>query len=292
VPPPYVSNVAFPGAYISSAYDNSVPGNPPSTDVYKTLILGGRTQLQAMADAHPTFVSVWLGNNDVLLPAAAGVPALMTPVSEFTASVQSIADAIKATGAQEAMLIAPVNALMFAPRFQPGAYFWALGQQQALPVPVSNTCSPLAPGGRYFVSIDAISAAATAHDSIYCTEGAPSVTSTAEYATYLQTLTAYKAAIKSAADANGWIYVDVDQALAGQASNPDMIRKCQGLATATLATFAQAVAATCPGPSAPNFFGAYISYDATHPSTLLHHDLANALISAINAKYKTNIPSL
>ena len=31
-----------------------------------TQFIGGRTQVKAMLDAQPTFVSVWIGNNDVI----------------------------------------------------------------------------------------------------------------------------------------------------------------------------------------------------------------------------------
>lgn len=297
VAPSFISNVAYPGSFIAGAVDNSVVSNPEGADLYKTVLLGGRTQLQAMRDANPTFVSVWLGNNETLLPAALGNPALMVSPAQFTAALDSIARSIKAAGVKGAALIAPVNALNFAPRFQPGAYFWALGQQRALPVPVSNTCSPLAPGGRFFVSLDAVSAAAAARDSIRCTETAFGVTSISEYTQqYLPRLAAYKSAVKAVADQNGWIYIDPDVSFADDLRDATKFRKCQGLATATLATFRQALLATCPIPvpqnsaNDPNVFGTYVSYDATHPSGIGHRAFANTLIREINAKYQKNIP--
>jgi hypothetical protein len=36
------------------------------TNALTQFILGGRTQIQAMMASQPTFVSVWIGNNDVL----------------------------------------------------------------------------------------------------------------------------------------------------------------------------------------------------------------------------------
>src|SRR5213593_2248781 len=85
--PPYLSNVAVPGAEVIDILHNGpfVPGT--NSNPYTQLFLGGRTQVQAMAAARPTFVSVWIGNNDVLgsvLSATnAGDPALVTPVTTF-----------------------------------------------------------------------------------------------------------------------------------------------------------------------------------------------------------------
>ncbi|HUL49462.1 MAG TPA: SGNH/GDSL hydrolase family protein, partial [Gemmatimonadales bacterium] len=98
-PIPFVSNVAVPGAAVADVMQNTANANPLTQ-----LILGGRTQMQAAMAAHPTFVSVWIGNNDVLgaftaLPNA-GDSALITPVATFQAAYQKIVDSIKASGAK------------------------------------------------------------------------------------------------------------------------------------------------------------------------------------------------
>ena len=49
---------------------------------------------------------------------------------------------------------------------------------------------------------------------------------------------------------------------------------------------------TCPGPTAPNFFGALFSFDAQHPSSLAHRIIANEVIRALNAKHGLSIPLL
>src|SRR6266581_4606913 len=61
--PPYISNVAVPGATV---FDPFHAGPTPSANALTLLILGARSQIQAMRDAQPTFVSAWIGNNDVL----------------------------------------------------------------------------------------------------------------------------------------------------------------------------------------------------------------------------------
>src|SRR3989454_778653 len=66
--PPYLNNVAFPGADVLELLNtNYAPPQPPAaaTDAYKLFLLGGRTELQRAREVLPTFVTVWVGNNDV-----------------------------------------------------------------------------------------------------------------------------------------------------------------------------------------------------------------------------------
>ena len=63
--PPYLSNVAVPGAETIDMLNNGpLPGT--NSNPLTQLFLGARTQVQAMMAARPTFVSVWIGNNDFL----------------------------------------------------------------------------------------------------------------------------------------------------------------------------------------------------------------------------------
>src|SRR5690242_7608891 len=63
-PPPYISNTAVPGAEVEDILNNlDTASNANSLTQF---ILGGLTQTQMLERAHPTFVSVWIGNNDVL----------------------------------------------------------------------------------------------------------------------------------------------------------------------------------------------------------------------------------
>src|SRR6266550_8809224 len=82
--PPYISNVAVPGA---SVVDPFHTGPTITSNALTLLILGGRSQVQAMQAVQPTFVSVWIGNNDVLGAATndvnAGNPDSVTPVPLF-----------------------------------------------------------------------------------------------------------------------------------------------------------------------------------------------------------------
>src|SRR5207245_4183592 len=63
-PPPYINNVAVPGAAVLDAVTNFGLGTNPNG--LTTFFLGGYTQTSMMRQVDPTFVTVWLGNDDVL----------------------------------------------------------------------------------------------------------------------------------------------------------------------------------------------------------------------------------
>src|SRR5207249_6501256 len=102
--PLFLSNVAVPFAEALDAVVNG-PGAGTNSNGLTQLFLGGRTQVQAMMDAHPTFVSVWIGNNDLLAAAEAGDTTLVTDTASFRASYAKVVDSIEATGAT-ALLVA------------------------------------------------------------------------------------------------------------------------------------------------------------------------------------------
>jgi len=315
----YRGNVAVPGVRIADLF--AIPGGQLS-QLY-TLITGGRTEIQAMTDAQPTFVSAWIGNNDALSaalsgtlgPLAAGADSNLTRLAPFQASVTQMANAIKASGAQGAVIIGVVFADSAAPLLQPGAYFY-LARDPATNrfngKLVNNNCSPVNnlgqpnPLSANMVSFQIVSSALP---EINCDPASPQggtfLLDAAERAFLGARIAAFNAALKAAADANGWLYVNPMDILrpelartgtGAQAGRFNQIRKCQALATAaTAAQFQAAVLNSCPvtGPTAaPGFFGALISYDGVHPSTAAHVLVARSLAASINAKYGTKLNTL
>lgn len=284
--PPLVQNVAVPGA-------DMVTVNLAGGNFLNTLILGGRTQLQAMIDAQPTLVTVWLGSGDVLNAALAGDTTLLSPVAAFQASLDALVAGIQQTPAQDAIFIGAANAMAVAPALQPGAYFWVLEQSGQAPFPLSvdDNCAPGTPGGSRLVSIPAVAGPLLAGQApsvvVNCDPEAPGLLNEAEMQALAVRTATFNAAIQTAATDNGWLYVDPAADLYNAVlADPDLIRKCQGLATAqTEAEVAAAVQNTCPGPTAPNFFGAYISYDAVHPSSAGHVVVADVLESLIRQRH-------
>jgi hypothetical protein len=304
--PPYVSNLAVVGAFLPGFSDNSIRNNPPTADVYETLILGARTQEQALIAARPSLVSVELGSNDVLFAVYTGNPSLLPSVEDFQAGYARVVDAIKQTPAQDAVLIG-ISPLQTAV-VQPGAFLWALTQGPGAllpPAAVNANCAPFTltgqrnplSGNRLY--LPGALAAASSGSQISCADDAPFLLNASEYATFIQRVGAFNVVIQQAAEDNGWIYVDPNTVL--PLDDPSKFRNCQLLnlplstgpnPDVTPANFAAAVATTCPGPTAPNFFGTMVSYDLTHPTAEYHRAMADAIITAINAKHQLSIPLL
>jgi hypothetical protein len=312
--PRVVHNLAVPGERVLDLY--RFPSVPNLASL-NTLLIGPRTQVRAMIEARPTFVSVWIGNNDaleaavsgILGPVVAGGPPNLTPLGTFETQLGVLLDSINYANPQGAMLVGVVNAALAAPILQPGAYFF-LARDPATSrfngKLVNNNCSPVTPLGQpnplaaNLVSFRVLSD--TNVPEINCDPaafGGVYLLDASERTILNQRINAFNEAIRLAAQQNGWVYVDPNAVLGPFLGEQDAngrfqrIRKCQLLPFATTAAqFQTAVLNSCPvtGPTgAPNFFGSLISFDGVHPSTEAHRILAGRFAEAINAKYGTTL---
>ncbi|HWK88798.1 MAG TPA: SGNH/GDSL hydrolase family protein [Longimicrobium sp.] len=316
--PRIVQNLAVPGERLADLL--TFPSGQVGS--LNTLLIGPRTQARAMIEARPSFVSVWIGNNDaldaategVLGPRTAGADSVLTRLAPFQASLNALVDSIEVAGPRGALLVGVVNAATASPILQPGAYFFlardpATGRFNGKPVHAN--CSPITALGQpnplaaNLVSFRIIGDAD--HLEITCDPATYPVgdarrgeylLDAQEQAVLAARITAFNQAIQAAANANGWAYVDpnavlVPYLLERTAGRTDRIRKCQDLPAATTASqFQTAVLNTCPvtGPTAaPNFFGSLLSFDGVHPSTAAHVILAQQFAVAINAEYGTTL---
>ena len=309
--PRFLQNLAVPGARIRDLY--VFPSG--SLASLNTLLIGPRTQVRAMLETSPSFVSLWIGNNDalaaalggVLGPTAAGADSTLTRLASFQASLAIVVDSIRASGAQGALLIGVVDAVVAAPLLQPGAYFFlardATGRFNGKLV--NNNCSPVTPLGQpnplaaNMVSFQIVGDAA--FPEINCDpaqQGGVYLLDTQEQVVVRTRIAQFNAAIQAAATANNWAYADPNAILAPflaerTSGRAQRIRKCQDLPAATTAAqFQAAVLNTCPvtGPTAaPNFFGSLISFDGVHPSSEAHQVLSAAFAQIINTRYGTTL---
>jgi lysophospholipase L1-like esterase len=286
---PYISDVAVPGA---EAIDVTVNGPAPGTNsnALTQLILGGYTQLQAMQAQHPTFVSVWIGNNDVLgaftnLPNA-GDSTLITPLATFQTDYQKIVDGINAVGARAILLgVAKVTDIPYASL---GSIYFAIkaGLVPGAAFPpsfvVGPNCAPTGFGGKGdsilvpfpFGGALLAAAAGGAADTLYCTE--PQTVQPAEVRKLLTTVAQYNAIISAAASANNWAYLDPNPVL-------DSLRAD----TSAVAAFPKFQYTSC----SPSPFGTAFSCDGVHPSTSTQLLIARHIVQAINSKYGSAIPA-
>lgn len=293
----YVNNVAVPGASIIDATNNNTAATNPLT----LLLSGGKSQVSRMLDASPTFLTVWLGNNDVLgaattgLMSPASVPlgpgqtvasAGITPVNVFTQRYQTMVDSIKlAPRLKGGVLIGVADvsnipylfsgALLNVPQVK-GAIDAAVGGPVTVVNCPANTNALIGiqiinllrgirlQGGTPTLSCAKITGQTVVGDVFVIDEAERTALTTA--------LAGYNAFIQQKATELNFAYVDPNPLLAAQraGANP-AVPAFPNLADPT------------------NTFGLLFSLDGVHPRRPAHKLIANALIEAINAKYGTTL---
>lgn len=284
-----INNVAVPGA---TSLDPTDPMGAGANNALTTLILGGKTQVERALDARPTFASVWIGNNDVLIPALSGIlgalpgvsPGLTDPAA-FSANYGAMIDGLMAGGTLKGgVLIGVVNAAG-APIFIPAAALLnpqvkgAAEQYVGRPLTLDGSCTASSPSLIDFRLLGEIRVGAQP-DTIACAPiaGHPRLLGNVyvldgnEIVALTQTVTAYNAAIEAKANELGWAYFDPNPALA-QLRDAGQIPVIPDL--------------TQPSSA----FGTYISLDGVHPAAAAHALIADLIAEAVNAKYGTNIPT-
>lgn len=288
-----INNLAVPGARVQELLDNF--GTPVSAaNALTTFILGGKTQVERMAELQPTFVSLWIGNNDVLgaLTNAGnpGNPALVTPTATFQQQYDAVLDAIEATGAQAVLIsVADVSAIPFA---SAGAIWFCLKnggcppplpplnpQLAAIPTfQVAASCAP--PAGLqvlvpWTIGLAKVNAAIGGTPStIDCAVDTEVVTAT-ELQGLKTAVAEYNAFIQQEAETRGWAYFDI---------NPTLLARVQD---GTIPAFPD-ISGVLTGSSVT--FGPLFSLDGVHPSSLAHRVIADSVASAINQHYGTDLP--
>jgi lysophospholipase L1-like esterase len=292
-PPPFISNVAVPGAKVLDAYVNLGPGT--SANPLTTFVLGGLTQVQAMRRADPTFVTVWIGNNDVLGAAtrsdSAGDTLRITSAATFTQQYNNLADSIEDVGPQGAVLIGVANVTAI-PYFSKGSTYWAIKNgfapgafpptftvdnncAPASVIPTANGDSTLVPfpyGGALLTT-----ASAGGPAILSCFDTIPQVVVRSELRKLGAAVLAYNATISGVAAAHNWVYLDPNVKFAALAADTAQVRP--------FPYFPQGNAGDSVAVRRP--FGRAFSRDAVHPSASTHRLLADTLQKLINANYGT-----
>jgi len=289
--PGFINNLAVPGA-TSLSPTGAVPG--PDTlveNALTTFILGGETQAQRAAEAQPTFVSAWVGNNDVLnasltgvLPATPGISAGVTSIGAFTTNYKNLVKALRAIPSiKGGVLVGVVNtenvpllfpaAQLYNPLYK-GEFDAVAGQTTVL----GATCPPTTTSLINFQLAAAIRAGThppqiecEALPPPYAPVGNVYVLDATEQAAVTDTVNAYNALISAEADSLGFAYYD---------PNPALVALKQSNAVPVFPDLTQ--------PTAP--FGLYFSLDGVHPTAASHVIIANGIIDVVNAKYGTSIP--
>jgi hypothetical protein len=287
----YVTNVAVPGAEVMDAISNLDAAS--NANALTTFFLGTLTQTQMMQRVQPTFVTVWLGNNDVLGAATNGVnagdSALITAPALFQARYTEVADSLLAAGVEGVVLIGVAN-VTAVPYLSQGQTYFAI-KNGAIPgvafpdsFKVGLNCAPIALGGKGdsvlvpfpFGAGLLAQAAAGVGTTLNCTE--PQTIQPAELTNLAATVAAYNSFIQTHAGAHGWAYLDPNAAFDSLRLVPNQVAAFPNFGNPAGST-------TC----AASPFGLGFSCDGIHPSAATHKLIANKLIEAINAKYGTSL---
>jgi len=296
-----LNNVGVPFAYAS---DLLVTGSGVKVQTpAHTFILGGMSQVDRALKADPTFVSIWIGNNETLSPASVGMlgglpgqaPALV-PADEFTTAFNAAVDSlVRARPGLQGILIGAVK-VANAPRFWSADQLVGTGAAARLtaigtftgkgPPAVVGCGSPGVTG--WLVSselIRSIKSGAFPANAIVCNPAAAPgaagdifVLDPTEQAALNAATDAYNATIQAKATELGWAYLDPNPTLAD-------LRAGASPAVPAFPNFASGTR-----DAAGSVFGALFSLDGVHPSAAGQKVVANAVIDAINAKYTLQIP--
>ncbi|MGE5803584.1 MAG: SGNH/GDSL hydrolase family protein [Gemmatimonadota bacterium] len=306
-PAPYISNTAVPGAEVIDIYNNlDATSNANSLTQF---ILGGLTQVGMMRKAQPTFVSVWIGNNDVLGAATnlanAGDSTRITPVATFQANYDAVVDSIDEVNPAGAVLVGVANVTRI-PFFSRGTTYFAIkaGLVPGAAFPpnfvVAANCAPprgdsvLVPFPFGLPKIDSALGNPAGTYTLDC--NVPQVVVPVELVRLVTAVSSYNAAISAAATAHGWAYFDPNPvfdsiALAGAIPPFPFARNAAGQINPCAGTPARTTPPP-PLPATPPPFGLIFSCDGVHPSALTHRLIAQHLRNVINTAYSTAIPPI
>jgi lysophospholipase L1-like esterase len=283
-----LNNVAVPGAASTEVHARTSPNHNTLT----TLILGGKTQVERALEARPTFVTIWLSGADAFQAAASGVivptPGVsrgITPLATFTANYdQMFADLTAGAPGVKGVLLATAQTgtipLLFpVAAFENPAFLQGFSTAAGGPVAVNPNCV----GSGALVSFRILpSMVSGAHPrTIACQPTAPAsvgdifILDVTEQATVRSAVDAYNAYLQTKATQLDFAFLDPNVVLA-------QLRQ-SGCAS----TIPNLAAAATASP-----FGACLSSDGVHPSATGQAHLANAIITAINAKYATSLPAV
>ena len=247
--------VAVPGAKVHDAlYSTDTAAQDPDPQLYDPriyrLVLGpGTTQLAAALARRPRYVTLWIGNNDVLLPTLRGRPDQATSQDAFRRDYAALLDGLRAGGV-ERVVVMTVGNVTQVPALIPARLLRLRGL-------VDAGCQ-----GRevYFGSV--VAARATAAAPLSC--DAPEALTAEEYRQAQAVVDGYNATIRELAAARGLPVFDVNAVLAGLPGRPAI-------------------------PSAQQPFGPSFSLDGVHPSSLAHQRFAQALAAFLNAQFGTDL---
>lgn len=251
------------------------PNNPATIDRLEDIILGlpfvfagaqPMSQLETAVALQPTFVSVWLGNNDALGAAVGADAALLTPNATFKTHAETVFNTLGNVKGVAALVpdVTVIPHIISQPQLK--AIIAAGGgtlddAQIALVLGVKKTD---------YIPMSALTSVQRILGGQQTgTLAANQILTKKEVKKIRKAVKQYNAEIRSEANQNGWAIVDAGAILADLQRN--------GL--------------TVPGVGrlTTSYLGGIFSLDGVHPSVSGYAVIADAFVQAINAKYGTDL---
>jgi len=281
LPRPY-DNLAVPGFRVRDVLVS--PANNGLVDlILRPAGFGGASALEQALFLQPTFVTLWIGNNDVLGAATSGIVidgVTLTPLAQFEADYRTIVGAIAASGAGLAVANIPdVTSLPFVTTLPPFVINPATQQPVLVNgqlVPIIGPDGPLGPGDFVLLTASTPLSRGIGIPTFLGGTGQPLgtqyVLSASEVATIRNRTAAYNQVIAAVANQAGAALVDINSIF--------------GQVAATGIDFGGI------DYNADFLTGGVFSYDGVHPAPFGYAFAANEFIKAINDRFSASIPQL
>ncbi len=280
LPRPY-DNMAVPGFDV-----HDVLVTRAGNQIVNLILRGIGTQLEQVAALQPTFVTVWIGNNDVLGAATSGLViegVTLSTLAQFEADYRSLISTLdQLVGADLAVATIPdVAALPFVTAIPPVVVNPVTREPVLIggqPVPLIGPSGPLAGNDRVLLTASPLLAQGIGIPALIPGgTGQPlpdsAVLSAGEVATIRERTGQFNAVIRSAAAGAGAAVVPIDDIF------DDIVAR--GFPVGGGLTY-----------TTDFLTGGIFSYDGVHPSPFGYAMVANAFIDAINATYGAAIPAV
>ena len=269
---PPTNSVAISGANVHDALYSTIASeaarNVRSGILYSRVLAPGQTQVTAMLAQQPTFVSVELAANEVL-PASTGRISAMTPYADWERDYDQVIEAVKSTGAGAVLVGLPNNAANFPSirrareLFNEWLYLRTLGVTLTLNCYFTNNYVFI-PG--YVLTL--LSKTPSTGTCADVPGAADYVLTPSDVSAINARMAQMNAHIQAKANENGYAYFSLESVYGLPKPRFSML---------------DVLFSNAP-------FGAYISLDGVHPSTLGQSVLADAAYQAVVARYGLTVP--
>lgn len=277
LPRPY-NNLAVPGFDVEDVF-RTVTGNA----LIDIILRGQGDAINQALSQDPTFMLIWIGNNDVLGAATSGVVVegvTLTPIETFRQWFTTLVQVSSGSTRRAVVATLPdVTVIPFVTTIPPVVVNPATRQPvlgpNGQPIPLIGPQGPLAPNDRVLLTATTFLAQGIGIPTAVGGTGRPlpdnAVLSAAEVATIRARVAAFNNIIREVAGQNGAAVADINGLLDQAATTGFPVGGNIVLTNAFLT-------------------GGIFSYDGVHPTPLGNAVAANEFIRAINGRFGAGIP--